>query len=483
MGHPTNRADLPYTVIVLATCLVAGCAVPGRVSHCHVSADLKDRTGHGTGEENSPCEVAIPDLVSFEDGLTESEAVALGLWNNPGYQELLADLQIAGADVIQAHQLANPEVSTMFPVSVKQWEFALTVPLDVLLLRPHRVEVAQLESNRVAERLVQDGLNVVRDIRVAYADLILARQRLQLAGDSSQLRSELSRIAEARLEAGAVAELDVTAMRLDALFSEEEVARTTRDVDLAREKLRFLIGVESTQFELEPAGPAEAPSMEFDVDTLVGEAVASRPDLRAVRMAVAAACERERLAHRDYLNFSGILPDINGKGQNGVEAGPGLRIMVPIFHQNQGAIARAEAEVERLERQYARLRDTAALEVRQAHTRLLQAREDLEIWRGRVVPRAEAAVTSARKALEEDGVSLLLVLDMTRQLLDARQRELQAATDVRQAIAELERSVGRRLVDEPAIDESADPAVAGEPTLLVDSTVALEPPGVEEVTP
>ncbi|MFH1266739.1 MAG: TolC family protein [Planctomycetota bacterium] len=477
MGHPENRADLTKTLVVLAACLVAGCAVPGHFGRCHVSADLEERTGHGAGAETPPCEVAIPDLVSFEDGLSQSEAVALGLWNNPGYQELLADLKITSADVIQAHQLANPEVSTMFPVSVKQWEFALTVPLDVLLLRPHRVEVAQLESNRVAERLVQDGLDVVRDIRVAYADLILARQRLQLAEDFAKLRSELLRIAEARLEAGAVAELDVTAMRLDSLFSEEHVARTTRDVDLAREKLRFLIGVESTDFEVEPTGPAEVPSTEFDVDTLVGEAVASRPDLRAVKMAVAAACERERLAHYDYLNFSGILPDINSKGQNGFEAGPGLRMMLPIFHQNQGAIARAEAEVERLRRQYARLRDTASLEVRQAHTRLLQARQDLEIWRGRVVPQAEVAVATARKALEEEGVSLLFVLDTTRQLLDARQRELQAATDVHHAIAELERSVGRRLVDEPAIDESAEPTVAPEPPL------PPEPPSVEEVTP
>lgn len=400
---------------------------------------------------------------------------------------MLADLKITRADVIQAHQLANPEVSTMFPVSVKQWELALTVPLDVLLLRPHRVEVAQWESQRVAERLVQDGLDVVRDIRVAYADLVLARQRLELAENFSRLRSELLRIAEARLEAGAVAELDVTTMRLDSLFSEEEVARTTHDVDLAREKLRFLIGVESTGFEVEPTEPAEVPSGEFDVDALVGEAMASRPDLRAVEMAVTAACEREHLAHYDYLNFSGILPDINGKGQKGFEAGPGLRIMLPIFHQNQGAIARAEAEVERLRRQYATLRDTASLEVRQAHTRWLQARQGLEIWRGRVVPQAEAAVTSARKALEEDGVSLLLVLETTRQLLNARQRELQAATDVGHAIAELERSVGRCLINEPTIeeatiDESAEPIVAIEPTVALKPPEPPEPSGVEEVT-
>ena len=40
---------------------------------------------------------------------------------------------------------------------------------------------------------------------------------------------------------------------------------------------------------------------------------------------------------------------------------------------------------------------------------------------------------------------LVQVLDSSRQLLEARDREAQAAADVRRAWAELERSVGRRL--------------------------------------
>lgn len=426
--------------------------MPVYFGRCQVAADLEGRMGYLLGPEKPACNALIPEIVCCEDGLSEDEAAILGLWNNPEYQELLADLHITRADLIQAYQIANPDISTMFPVGVKQWEVTLMVPLDVLVLRPHRVAAAQIESRRVAQRLVQDGLNVVRDVRCAYVDLVLARQRLELAEKGLQLRGQLARMAEARLQAGAVAELDVSAMRLDAMFGEEEVMRTAREVDLAQERLRYLLGLESEDVMIEPTGLVEVPPLGDDVDVLVDKAVASRPDLRALRLAFVAACERARLARFDYFNIWGALPDINSKGKEGFEAGPGLRMTIPIFNQNQGAIARAEAAVERLRRRYVKLRDSVTLEVRQAHTRLMQAQEGLSVWSEQVVPQANRAVDSARNALEEDSVSLLLVLETTRQLFDAQQRELQSAADVRRTVAELERSVGRRLLE--TFDES-----------------------------
>jgi cobalt-zinc-cadmium efflux system outer membrane protein len=200
----------------------------------------------------------------------------------------------------------------------------------------------------------------------------------------------------------------------------------------------------------------------MDAESLVQEALACRPDLRAVEYAHAAACDRARLARYDYLNVWGALPDINSDGEKGFEAGPGLRFAVPIFNQNQGAIARATAEAERLGRQYGRLQDTVARDVRLAHTQLLRSQEQLALWRDEIIPQAEAAVTSARKALEEDAVSLLLVMETTRQLLNARQSELEAEADVRRSLAELERSVGRGIGESLATVDVAEEVVEPE---------------------
>jgi cobalt-zinc-cadmium efflux system outer membrane protein len=193
------------------------------------------------------------------------------------------------------------------------------------------------------------------------------------------------------------------------------------------------------------SGRAQLASADLDVEALVAEAVTSRPDLRAAELAVTAALERAELAGRGFWNMAAVLPDINSRGHKGGEAGPGLQFTLPLFHRNEGALARAEAQAEQLRRQYVRMRDTAVLEVRQAYIRLAQAEQVLTTWQDEIIPQTEAALTSSRRALEEDGVSLLLVLETSRQLITARQRELEAAAQVRRAIAELERSVGRRL--------------------------------------
>jgi cobalt-zinc-cadmium efflux system outer membrane protein len=433
--------------LILCLILAAGCVSPTHLTRGHVSGDVLARTGYDIGPPTPACDLAFEQWVVWEDGLTEEEAVAVGLWNNPAYQELLADLDISVADVIQAAQLQNPQLLTMLPIGVKQWEFALYAPVDILWVRPVRISAAELESRRVAERLAQDGLNVVRDIRVAYIDWQLAVQRAQLTEQGETLRREIARIAEARLAAGDVAELDVSAVRLDALVGAADVSRTARDADLARERLRYLLGVQLTDLQPLPVPMPEPPSRNFDVQLLVSEAVSSRPDLRAVELAVNAAEDREKIARRDIWQFTAILPDINAKGDKGFEAGPGMRFTLPIFHQNQGAIARAQADAERLRRQYVNRRDLAAWEVNQAYLQFLQAQADLEFWRDQILPQASQAMTSSQVALEEGQVSLLLVLETTRQLLNAQQRERQAEAQLRRAIAELERSVGHRLLD------------------------------------
>ena len=393
-------------------------------------------------------------LNSFEGDLTEEYAVAVGLWNSPGYRELLADLAIARADVIEAAQLRNPQISTFLPVGPKQWEFALSLPLDVLWLRPVRLAAAQLESERVASRLTQDGLNTVRDIRNAWIDWRVATIRASLAEEGARLRNEIRRVAQARLDAGAVAELDVNAIRLDAMVGDGDELRTQRDVEVARERLRFLLGLQQTDFTVHSGTmDLQCPeSVDFDVDALVAEAVVSRPDIRAVELAVIAANTRAEVARRDIWQLSAFLPDINSRGREGFEAGPGLLMNVPVLHQNQGAVARAYADAERLRRQHVNRKDSAAMEVRQAYAQVLQAEQDLKVWRDRILPQAREALTAAEAALAEDSVSLLLMLETTRQFLTAQQRELDAKAQFRRAVAELERSVGRRLFGSASID-------------------------------
>lgn len=413
-------------------------------------------------EVAAACEVSLPDDVDLADGLSEDEAVTLALWNNARFRELLADLGLTRADLIEARQLSNPEFSTMFPVGVKQLEFALTAPLEALWLRPRRITVAQLESQRIADRLVQDGLNLIRDVRVAHADLVLTQDRLRIAEENARLHGRIAELAEARLRAGGASELDAMTANIDKLLEQQQAAHLVHNVALARQHLEFLLGVHLSQFALEPVTPPTIPRLEADVEELVQHALRVRPDLRAAEWATEAACHRAKLSRSDFLRVSGIVPDANGKGKKGFEAGPGVSFTVPIFNHNQGAIARADAELQRARRQYVTLRDQIVWEVRQAHSRLVQAQQDARNWKEGIVPTTREAVHTSERAYLDGGASLLLMLENSRKLLTSQIQQVEAEANLRRAAAELQRSVGWRFFQDGQT-EGPEPIRAPQP--------------------
>ena len=391
----------------------------------------------------------IPPAVDLNDGLTEDEAALIGLWNNAAFLELLTDLDLSRADLIEAGQLTNPQLQTMIPVGVKQWELALLVPLEAIWVRPRRVAAAQLNMQRVGERVVQDGLNTVRDIRVGFADLVRANERWRLAQYGANLQGENARRGEAMLRAGATSHLDVSPLRVNALLAQREVIQATQEATVARQRLLMLMGV---PFEDFPADPALQPTTRYltaSAEELVNQAISSRPDLQAAHFAIVANEERMKLTRYDYIRFAGLLPDLNQKGEKGFEAGLGFAMSIPIFNQNQGAKAKAAAQLEKSRRNFVNLRNTAVLEVQQAYARFARAENELGLLRETIIPEAEAAYRRMENALNEDAVSTLLVMQTTDQYLAARRLEIDAAAELRRAMAELERSVGWRLFNKP----------------------------------
>ncbi len=437
-----------WIVLIGTSCGCKGTHVP--FDRSFVSAALRQQTHLETAQVIADGDTFVPDFVRIDDGVSEDEAVALALANNAAFQEVLAELGFTRAEIVQAGLLTNPLLSVLFPLGPKQLEFTATLPLEALWLRPRRVALATVDSQRVAERLVQNGLDLIRDVRVAFADVERAEARVRLAADAVDLIDAIAALADARLKAGESSALEVSTARIEAQRSREDFVRLQHEATLATERLRSLLGpaVADRSFVIDSPvqllNRSTVQQYHSNVAVLAHDALAARPDLRAAELAVDAACERAGLANLEYLTVSGVV-DANAGGEKGFEAGPGLQVTLPIFHQNQGAVARAEAEVERSVRNVATVHDRIVAEVRMAHARVVQACDQFDIWQTQILPPTQEAVEQARKAFEDGDGSLVLVLETTRQLIDARVRAVEADGALRRAWHELERSVGRRL--------------------------------------
>ncbi len=428
------------SVLLLVT---IGCKAPQVCcNHAYVSNEILCRTSVGV-EKVPPCSEVLPEGVILEDGLDETEAVATGLANNSFFQAALAQLGMAGGDSVQANLIANPQVLMYFPSGAKEGQYTIYAPIESYFLRPSRVKVANREYRRIGDQLVQNGLNVARDIRLAYIELALVTEQSRLATEAVEIRQSIADLTLARFKNGDISELETIASKVDALNAKAINGVQKQNISISRARLASIIGIPTMDTPLEPTALDTISAPDLDEQQLIETALACRPDYHAARWSVAAASERSHLSRWIFWRADSVV-DVR-HGTDYTRTGTGLRFDLPIFNRNQGGILRADWELNAAMHTRDAIRDQIYQDVRVAHRQLSQAQANLKILESEVLPNLSEAVGIAEKGFADGGTDYLLVLQTTTQYLDARARILDQRAALRRAIAELERSVGRSL--------------------------------------
>ncbi len=456
--HTTRRRWQISVISLLAISAMAGCAstrcAPGREE---VDSDLRMRVSDGLGPAHCSGESMIPEDVFLDDGVTADEAVAVALWNNSAFNATLTQLGMARGDLIQAGLLRNPQFQMFLPGGTKQLEWALFLPVDAFLLRETRLDISEREVCRIAEQLVQNGLDVVRDVRVAHADLIFAVDRAALANEAVDVRQHIADLTKKQLDAGDISELESTTARIDFLRAQADAAGLQHAVAQAEARLKQLMSIGTWPISLQPvAGDPHLYGSNIELQALIDEATSCRPDLRAASFAVEVAKKRADVSRWQWLRFD-LVADANSGGAGNSNFGPGFRFDIPIFDRNQGGILTADWSVNQAVENYNAVRDQVVMEVQTAYSQSQQATDNLAILRSDVLTSLKEAVDLAQKAYAGGGAPYFLVLQTTSQFLDSRTQELQLVADLRRAQANLDRSVGRKIGPKLS-DQTWDPA-------------------------
>lgn len=319
------------------------------------------------------------------------------------------------------------------------------MPIQAFWQRPRRVAAAQLNLEMISAGLVQSGLNLVRDTRLAHAELVMAQERARLDSEAVKMLSEIADLTAKRETAGDISELEARLVRIDAINAANRVSRSQRDLELALERLRVLMGAGDEFSNLKAVADVPGPEILPEGSQLVEEALSSRPDLRAAELGIEAAGERAGWERTRIFNL--VAPELSTKevGSTGFKTGPGLSLEIPLFDRNQGGISRAEAELRQATLHYLEAAEQVKFEVRSSRIRVLQARESLDRLRRKVLPVLRETVDLAEKAYANGNISYLDLQAAKRPLLDSLLTKELAVLDLRRAQAELERAVGRQL--------------------------------------
>ncbi|MCX8107272.1 MAG: TolC family protein [Verrucomicrobiae bacterium] len=381
--------------------------------------------------------VAIPKLqVTADYGVTEKHAVDR--------------LEIPSTPVLPAGISIDP--------GNQRWSASLRLVQTVFeggRLRSALRTSKLLKDQAVAQHnaLVAD---VITELRISYYDVLLAEQEVIVNEASVQLLQREFEDSKRKYDAGTVPRFNVLRAEVELANAKPRLSRARNDCRIAKTKLVHLLGYRLAadtpeNWELRLLDTLDVPRLELSLSEALAKAIQQRPELELAR-------KSELLRHEELVQArAGMYPRLQtyvGYGArkstfasdidrevHGWEAGVQLTWNIFDGALTRGKVIEAAALWERAQLEQEDLLRKIELEVRTAHSSLIEAWEVLQSQQ-KVVEQAEEALRLARTRADAGTGTQLDVLSAQTALTQARTTIIKAKHDYAVAKAKLERAIG-----------------------------------------
>jgi len=346
-------------------------------------------------------------------------------------------VDLAGVDV--ARQRPNPEASYEAARDTPHQVASLSLPLALGGKLARRVDVANATLARTTAELAVQALDIRRQVRVAYFELVAAASRVQVTSELRSLAERTRNAARDRFESGAVP-------RLEALQAELALAQADNEQEAAQGRLGAARAALNTLIGRAPDTPAD-PADTFDAGAVPGDlagAIAAHPDVVAVDRAIDEAVARERLAvamrKPDPTVSGGVLIDSQPDFMYGWRFG--VAVAIPVFTTHKADVQVETARIARLRAEREATVATLTGDVAAAAARAQAARRAYLRYRDEIVPQLATIESMAEDSYRSGQTGIAAFL----QALQAARQVRLTATDVgveyQAALSDLERALG-----------------------------------------
>jgi outer membrane protein len=324
-----------------------------------------------------------------------------------------------------------------------------------------RVEGAIATAGHQREAAAQDRSGALNDLlletRTAYWSLVTARESARVLEEAVASYEGHLKDARNRFDVGIAASNEVLSVQVERDRAELARLQAENMAGVANENLARLVGLPlGTRIEpVEPLSVPPAPAAPAnDTEALMAAALEARPELRALAaraQAARTAVEIQRAAGRpqanlavgyDYANPNPRIFPQTDSFRGTWSAGVTVSLRAFDGGRVAAAAAQAAAQADALDRQLDDLKSRLRLEVTSRALDLRTAQAALAVA-ARSLEAARENVRVARDRYQEGVVPSSELLDAETALLRAGLDQTSAATQVRIALANLDRAVGR----------------------------------------
>jgi cobalt-zinc-cadmium efflux system outer membrane protein len=309
-----------------------------------------------------------------------------------------------------------------------------------------RRDIATRAAEQIGEESRRLELDVVSQVKMAYADYAHLDELLDILHRNQALLEKFARTAEVKYAVGQGIQQDVMQAQLQlSLLTDRETTLTQR-----RESQTAALNALLNRPASAPLGGAEHPverTLTRSLEDLSAAAEAHAPELKSVASRVAGGESTVALARREYLPDFVVRADYMHKAALLPEWEVGVGIKVPLYFATKQRAGVEEAAAALMEARAAR--ETAAVgiqsRVRDLYARAQASERLISLYHTTVIPQAQLALDSATAAYEVGKVDFLTLLNSFTAMLEYEMRYHEELANFQKAVAELEAVVGEPL--------------------------------------
>jgi cobalt-zinc-cadmium efflux system outer membrane protein len=395
-----------------------------------------------------------PAIAAQEIMLSLDQAVKLAIEQNLELKAKREELGLAEGRLIRSNLFLqhNPELEgdlsnrrlkkpeEGFPKNLTQGGVALTQEFEIAGQPAYRREAAGRNLEKVNFEVSDFERTLRFRVTENFLKLLNLQAKITQAEQIVDLRTRLRDASKRRLELGDIPEVQH-------LLAEFELNRTQSDlISLRREREEALLSLRQN-LALEPeSGVAILGDLDYKPQTLsaaelVKAALERRPDL--------AALDREkRVAEaEENLNRAERIPNVKfgifwERDDRDNIVGGRVSIPIPFFDRKQGEIREAQARKSQANINYVNSRQTIERSVQTAYQKFRLSEREISLYPAEARKQFDNSLELYLKAYQERLIDLPDLIVFQNQVVEARQKYIDALTNYNLSLAELKFHAG-----------------------------------------
>lgn len=399
---------------------------------------------HGIGNFTRPSFDPVESLPTLEtaqrpvEALTRADLEGMAFQNNPTLAAAAARMNVARGQQVQAGRYPNPVIGYhgvemgLRGTSGQQGGFISQRFITGGKLGLDQA-IAGKEIDEAHFRFHAQEQRVLSDLRVRFYDVLVAQRRVTLATELAGIGGEIVTATEKLIEGRQGTENDLLQAQIRSDESHILLDNARNQNVEAWRRLVAVVGVPSLQ--VSPVdGELDTDLPRFDWDRCYATALSGNPALQAARTRVARArlviqrARKEPIPNID-LSVSHRHHNITDNNVTNVQVG----IPIPVFNRNQGNIRSAQAELTRACNEVKRIELDLQDRLAVAYRRYANARQQVDRYSKRMVPRAEQSLKLVSGGYEKGQVEFLTLLTAQQTYLQVNLSYLDSLRELRAA--------------------------------------------------